>query len=184
MGITSPLFPEESSKGQPQDVPTHEPEISTNQLEAINIYLQTLAPPARRNASDPAVLKGKNLFMQARCSACHIPKMITGPSALPELSNQSIRPYTDLLLHDMGEGLADGRPDYRATGYEWRTAPLWGIGLTEIVNGHTNFLHDGRARNLMEAVLWHGGEAEQSKQSVIKMTQAERNSLTKFLESL
>ena len=110
--------------------------------------------------------------------------MQTGSSGLQELTNQTIRPYTDLLLHDMGEGLSDNRPDYKASGSEWRTAPLWGIGLTKIVNGHTTFLHDGRARNLMEAVMWHGGEAEQSKQNVKKMSQAERSALIKFLESL
>jgi CxxC motif-containing protein (DUF1111 family) len=184
MGITSPYFPDETSKGQIQDVPAHDFEISSDQLNAIKVYLETLAPPARRNATDATVLKGKGLFVQAKCAACHVQKMQTGSTGLSELSNQTIRPYTDLLLHDMGEGLADGRPDFKATGSEWRTAPLWGIGLTKIVNGHTNFLHDGRARNLMEAVMWHGGEAEQAKHSVIKMSQAERNALIKFLESL
>ena len=135
-------------------------------------------------ASDAAVLKGKSLFLLAKCSSCHIAKMQTGSSVLAEVSNQTIRPYTDLLLHDMGDGLADGRPDFTANGNEWRTPPLWGIGLTKLVNGHTNFLHDGRARNLMEAILWHGGEAENSKQVIIKMSFAERNALIKFLESL
>ena len=110
--------------------------------------------------------------------------MQTGTGELAEISNQTIRPYTDLLLHDMGDGLTDGRPDFKASGNEWRTPPLWGIGLTKLVNGHTNFLHDGRARNLTEAILWHGGEAENAKQSFIKMSLAERNALIKFLESL
>jgi len=184
MGITSPYFPDESSKGQLQDVPAHDPEISSDQLDAIKVYLQTLAPPARRNVTDETVLRGKALFIQAQCSACHIPKMQTGSDELSELSNQTIRPYTDLLLHDMGDGLADGRPDFKASGSEWRTAPLWGIGLVQIVNGHTNFLHDGRARSLMEAVLWHSGEAEQAKQNVKKMNSDDRNALIKFLESL
>jgi len=184
MGITSTYFPDETSKEQIQDVVAHDPELSSDQLNAIKVYLETLAPPARRNSSDATVLKGRGLFIQARCSACHIPKMRTGSSGLSELSNQTIRPYTDLLLHDMGEGLSDGRPDYKASGSEWRTPPLWGIGLTKIVNGHTSFLHDGRARSLMEAVLWHGGEAEQSKQDIKKMSQADRNALIKFLESL
>lgn len=184
MGITSTYFPDEASLGQWQDVPAHSPEITADQLNALAVYLQTLAPPARRNASDATVIKGKLLFTQAQCSACHISKFKTGSDLLTEISNQTIRPYTDLLLHDMGEGLADGRPDFKATGSEWRTPPLWGIGLTKIVNGHTNFLHDGRARNLMEAVLWHGGEAEHAKQHVLNMTVAERNALIKFLESL
>ena len=184
MGVTSPYFPDETSSGQVQDVPAHDPEISSEELEAIKVYLETLAPPARRNATDATVQRGKNIFLQAKCSACHIPKMQTGTAGLAELSNQTIRPFTDLLLHDMGDGLADGRPDFRASGREWRTAPLWGIGLTKIVSGHTNFLHDGRARNLMEAVMWHGGEAEQAKQNVKKMSQADRNALVKFLESL
>jgi len=184
MGVTSPYFPTETSAGQTQDVPAHNPEMSADQLNAVTIYLQTLAPPARRNPSDAAIVKGKALFVQARCSACHIPKMQTGDHSIAALSNQTIRPYTDLLLHDMGEDLADNRPDYVASGTEWRTAPLWGIGLTKIVNGHTNFLHDGRARNLTEAILWHGGEAQQSKETFAKMSLADRNALIKFLESL
>lgn len=103
---------------------------------------------------------------------------------LPALSEQLIHPYTDMLLHDMGEGLADNRPEYLANGREWRTAPLWGIGYTEEVNGHTYFLHDGRARNLMEAVLWHGGEAETAKQNVLALNKKERDALIAFLNSL
>jgi CxxC motif-containing protein (DUF1111 family) len=184
MGITSTYFPLETCSGQIQDVPAHDPEMSAAQLDAVTVYLQTLAPPARRNLSDAAVLNGKILFVQSKCSACHIPKMQTGNHLITALSNQTIRPYTDLLLHDMGDALADNRPDYKATGNEWRTAPLWGIGLQKIVNGHTNFLHDGRARNLTEAILWHGGEAEDSKQAFLKMNAADRNTLIKFLESL
>lgn len=103
---------------------------------------------------------------------------------MPEASNQVIRPYTDLLLHDMGPGLADGRPDFLASGPEWRTPPLWGIGLTPVVNGHTNFLHDGRARDLMEAVLWHGGEAASAKNRVLQLPAASREDLLAFLRSL
>ena len=102
----------------------------------------------------------------------------------PELSNQKIFPYTDLLLHDMGDGLADNRPDFLATGNEWRTPPLWGIGLIETVNNHTNFLHDGRARNIEEAILWHGGEAETSKNEFMKLSKADRDAVLKFLNSL
>ena len=103
---------------------------------------------------------------------------------IPALSGQTIRPYTDLVLHDMGDGLADGRPDFQATGSEWRTPPLWGIGLIETVNGHTTFLHDGRARNLTEAILWHGGEAEQSRDNFANLTPSEREALLRFLNSL
>jgi CxxC motif-containing protein (DUF1111 family) len=184
MGVTSPYFPIETSAGQTQDVLVHDPEMSADQLNAVAVYLQTLAPPARRSPSDAAAVKGKSLFVQSKCSACHIPKVQTGNHSIAALSNQTIRPYTDLLLHDMGDGLADNRSDYVASGNEWRTAPLWGIGLTKIVNGHTNFLHDGRARNMTEAILWHGGEAQQSKEIFLKMSVGDRNALIKFLESL
>lgn len=184
MGITSPYFPDENTVGQIQDIPTHEPEITVKDLENIKIYIQTLAPPARRNATDKAVLQGKTLFIQAQCGACHVAKIQTGVSTLSEVSNQTIRPYTDLLLHDMGTDLADNRPDYKATGSEWRTAPLWGIGLSKIVNGHTNFLHDGRARNITEAILWHGGEAQKSKENFKQMSKVDRTLLVKFLDSL
>ena len=140
--------------------------------------------PARRNWTDPTVLRGKTLFTQASCAACHVPKLQTGPSDLPELANQTIRPFTDLLLHDMGEGLADHRPAFDAGGRDWRTPPLWGIGLVSKVNGHTFFLHDGRARNLIEAILWHGGEAEVARETFRNMPAADRAALITFLESL
>jgi CxxC motif-containing protein (DUF1111 family) len=125
------------------------------------------------------------MFHEAGCPACHTPRHVTRVDPeRPELSGQSIRPFTDLLLHDMGPGLADGRPEGRATGQEWRTPPLWGIGLTSVVSGHARFLHDGRARNLLEAILWHGGEAEASKQRVVRMTRGERDALLAFLGSL
>ncbi|MDX1297201.1 MAG: di-heme oxidoredictase family protein, partial [Pseudomonas sp.] len=133
----------------------------------------------------PQVLTGKNLFYQAGCQGCHNPTFTTAADAAePELANQVIRPYSDLLLHDMGPGLADNRPEFLAGGQEWRTPPLWGIGLTETVNGHTQFLHDGRARNLLEAILWHGGEAEAAKQQVLTFNADERAALLAFLNSL
>ncbi len=184
IGITSPYFPFEESDGQPQAIPAHDVEISAGQLDRLHVYLQTLAPPARRNATDKTVAQGKTLFYSAKCTACHLPVLQTGPSPISALSNQTIRPYTDLLVHDMGPDLSDNRPDYRATGSEWRTAPLWGIGLTKIVNGHTTFLHDGRANSLLEAILWHGGEAAAAEEAVRKMSAADRNALVKFLESL
>ncbi len=186
MGITTSLLPRESSDGQPQyDGRGDDPELSDEILDVVTFYVQTLAVPARRGLDDPIVQHGEELFESAGCSGCHIPTLETGTlSDVPEVSNQTIHPYTDLLLHDMGPGLADNRPDFLASGSEWRTPPLWGIGLVKVVNGHTNFLHDGRARGLLEAVLWHGGEAEQSRDAVQGMSASDRNALIAFLESL
>ncbi|MCY3980852.1 MAG: c-type cytochrome [Alphaproteobacteria bacterium] len=154
-------------------------------FDLLAFYTRNLAVPARRGPGDPQVLRGKRLFYESGCTACHTPKFVTGRDSIgPEQSFQLIWPYTDLLLHDMGPGLADNRPEGDATGREWRTAPLWGIGLTEAVNGHSFFLHDGRARGLLEAVLWHGGEAEAAKQAVVGMTGDERDALLAFLRSL
>ncbi len=127
---------------------------------------------------------GEQLFRSAGCSACHLPTVETGPSDLPALADQTIHPFTDLLLHDMGPGLADDRPDGLATGSEWRTAPLWGIGLVDTVNDHTRFLHDGRARNLSEAVLWHGGEAKPARERFRTMSREDRDAIIAYLESL
>lgn len=161
-----------------------EPEVSDHILSLVLFYTRNLAVPARRNVEAPQVLAGKTLFHQAGCQSCHVPTFTTGEAAEPELANQVIRPYTDLLLHDMGAGLADNRPEFEASGSEWRTPPLWGLGMTEAVSGHTQFLHDGRARNLLEAILWHGGEAERAKQVVLGFDQDERSALLAFLESL
>ena len=186
MGITNPLFQLESSMGQPQyDGRNDEVEVSDSLLHAVAFYIRTLAVPARRGAQDPQVQHGASVFASAKCDGCHRPEQHTAVNvAFPEISNQTIFPYTDLLLHDMGAGLADGRPTYAADGYEWRTPPLWGIGLTQVVNGHQNFLHDGRARSLLEAILWHGGEAQQSSDAVRNMSTAERAALIAFLNSL
>nr|WP_232372173.1 di-heme oxidoredictase family protein [Acuticoccus mangrovi] len=154
-------------------------------LGLVTFYAQNLAVPARRDVEDPKVLEGKKLFYEAGCVDCHTPKYVTSRKAEGKAQRfQLIWPYTDLLLHDMGEGLADGRPVGNASGSEWRTAPLWGIGLTETVNGHTYFLHDGRARSLLEAILWHGGEAEAAASRVRDMSRGEREALLAFLESL
>lgn len=186
MGVTTSLFPLENSTGQVQLKENRTvPEVSDDILDVVTFYVQTLAVPARRNIDDPKVKHGEQLFAQAQCSSCHIPTMRTGVLAgVPSVSNQTIHPYTDLLLHDMGTELADYRPDFHASGKEWRTPPLWGIGLLRTVNGHTNLLHDGRARNLMEAILWHGGEAEKSREATLQMSQTERDALIAFLESL
>lgn len=160
-------------------------EASAEMLEKLVFYARNLAVPTRRDPGARQVLDGKRLFYEAGCVACHRPKFVTRRSAeSPEQSFQLIWPYTDLLLHDMGPGLADGRPEGVATGTEWRTPPLWGIGLTQTVSGHTFFLHDGRARNLLEAILWHGGEAEAAREAVVAMTAAERAALLAFLNSL
>ncbi len=154
-------------------------------MELVTFYSENLAVPARRDVSDPDVLRGKELFYEVGCAKCHQPKYVTRRDADTKAHQfQLIWPYTDLLLHDMGEGLADNRPVGDATGREWRTPPLWGIGLTETVNNHTRFLHDGRARNLLEAVLWHGGEAEAARNQVVAMEPDDRVSLIRFLESL
>ena len=165
--------------------PDGEPEVSDNILRLITFYTRNLGVPARRDVADAQVLQGKNLFFKAGCQQCHTPQFTTGPNASePELANQVIRPYTDLLLHDMGEDLADNLSEFQASGQEWRTPPLWGIGLTKAVSGHTQFLHDGRARNLMEAVLWHGGEAQAAQRQVLAFDEAQRAALLAFLNSL
>ena len=186
MGVTTSLLPSENSNGQPQhDGLSDDPELSDEILEAVTFYVQTLAVPARRDLDDPVVQRGEQLFELAGCSDCHIPTLHTGVLPdVPAVSNQTIYPYTDLLLHDMGPGLADNRPDFLADGSEWRTPPLWGIGLIKTVNGHTNLLHDGRARGLLEAILWHGGEADASREAVQGMSASERDALIAFLESL
>lgn len=160
-------------------------EAPADMFDQLVFYARNLGVPARRDLDHSQVLQGKKLFYDAKCTACHTPKFVTRRDSIgQEQSFQLIWPYTDLLLHDMGEDLADGRPEGKASGREWRTPPLWGIGLTETVNGHSYFLHDGRARNLMEAILWHGGEAEAAKQRVVDLTKAERDALLAFLSSL
>ena len=154
-------------------------------MDAIVFYSRHLAVPARRGADDPTALQGKAVFYRIGCTGCHTPKHATRRDwPVEELAGQLIWPYTDLLVHDMGDGLADGRPEGGASGREWRTAPLWGIGLTNVVNGHTRFLHDGRARNLVEAILWHGGEAEAATAAFRSTSRPERDALLAFLNSL
>ena len=158
-------------------------EMSPGQLRDITTYLQLLGVVYRRNMDDPLVQKGEQVFHEIGCESCHKSQVMTGEHEISRLENQLIRPYTDLLLHDMGEGLA-GRRDFEASKQEWRTAPLWGIGVTQAVNGHTNFLHDGRARNIEEAILWHGGEAEQTKRNYMQLNKQERQLLIDFVNNL
>jgi CxxC motif-containing protein (DUF1111 family) len=160
------------------------PELSDEFLEKLTLYTATLAVPAQRKANDLAVMQGAKTFRDMGCAACHMPTLQSGPHALPELANQIFHPYTDLLLHDMGEGLADGRPEFSATSTEWRTPPLWGLGLVPLVNGHQTLLHDGRARGFAEAILWHGGEAAKSQGAFRNASKAERDALVAFLRSL
>jgi CxxC motif-containing protein (DUF1111 family) len=154
-------------------------------LDLVTFYSQNLAVPARRDAGKSDVLAGKKVFYELGCASCHTPKFVTRRDA-PNKAHafQLIWPYSDFLLHDMGEGLADGQSVGDADGREWRTPPLWGIGFTERVSGHTFFLHDGRARNLIEAILWHGGEAEAARDGFADLAKEDREVLVKFLESL
>ncbi|WP_318467702.1 di-heme oxidoreductase family protein [Photobacterium leiognathi] len=189
IGLTSTLFEQENCT-EKQTICAELPnggkhEASEKVLTFVEFYSQHLAVPARRNINDPQVMKGEKLFADIGCQSCHRTQIKTAKvPERPALSEQMINPYTDLLLHDMGEGLADNRPEFLANGQEWRTPPLWGLGYTEEVNGHTNFLHDGRARSVMEAVLWHGGEAQTSRDKVLQLSKSDRQALVAFLDSL
>ncbi len=188
IGITSALHPTQNCPDVQrvcrESVGGGEPEMSDKQLDKMTFYMRTLAVPARRDVHDPVVQKGARLFEDAGCVACHKPHVRTGDHEVAVVTKQRIQPFTDLLLHDMGDGLADGRPDYEANGSEWRTPPLWGIGLVHVVNKHTRYLHDGRARNLEEAILWHGGEGERAKERFRHLSKEDREALITFLKSL
>ncbi|CCN33454.1 putative thiol oxidoreductase [Vibrio nigripulchritudo SO65] len=189
LGLTSALFPVENcteNQSICNDLPHGgKPEVSEKILNFVEFYSQHLAVPIRRNTRDPQVQLGQAKFAEAGCQSCHAVNIKTAKNdRLPALSEQIIHPYSDMLLHDMGEGLADNRPEYLANGREWRTQPLWGLGYTKEVNGHTNLLHDGRARNVLEAVLWHGGEAKPAQENVLNMSKKEREALVAFLNSL
>jgi CxxC motif-containing protein (DUF1111 family) len=186
IGVSSYLYPEQvPSMRSVSSHPGSAAELSDDDARLILFYMKLVAVPARRRVDDPLVLRGKALFGAIGCAGCHVSTMITGEAEeFPELSNQVIYPYTDLLLHDMGEELSDDRVDGLAAGSEWRTPPLWGIGLVRHVNGHTRFLHDGRARNLEEAILWHGGEGDASRGLYVRLRQKDRHALLAFLESL
>lgn len=204
MGVTNSRYPEEICEGQIQiaqgsmmGLTYDRLDISTADMENVDLYMQSLGVPARRNANDPEVKRGEAMFFKAGCHLCHVTTLHTRPrgstllagTQLPWLGNQTIHPYSDFLLHDMGSeimgvGLNDDYVSGLARGNEWRTTPLWGIGLQEKVNGHTYFLHDGRARNFIEAIMWHGGEGEASKNVFKNMPREDRNALVEFLQSL
>jgi CxxC motif-containing protein (DUF1111 family) len=191
MGITSALHPQQNCLPTQRDcraAPTggtpDDPELSDRQLDALTTYLQLLAVPARRGLDDPLALRGEQLFKDARCTACHVDTLVTGQThPIKRLRGQTIHPYADLLLHDLGEGLA-GRPDGEASARQWRTPPLWGIGLTARSNRHSHFLHDQRARNFQEAILWHDGEAAATRGRYLALPKDDRAALLRFLESL
>ncbi|MET0403372.1 MAG: di-heme oxidoredictase family protein, partial [Cystobacter sp.] len=189
LGITTPLFPTEAC------TPTQSaclaapsggaPELDESKLSALTTYTAALGVPARRGHDAPGVLQGKDVFHRVGCARCHRPSLETGAvEERPEFSHQRLWPYSDLLLHDMGEALADGAEDFLASGQEWRTPPLWGLGLTHTVSGHTRLLHDGRARTVLEAILWHGGEAASARDAVLRLSRNERDALLSFLDSL
>jgi CxxC motif-containing protein (DUF1111 family) len=189
LGITTPLYKIDNCPDEQIDCGNAEnggtPEIDSADFDKVILYVSNLAVPAQRNSDDEIVQKGKGLFKNIGCINCHDNTMTTSSHPIfPHFNNQSIQPYSDLLLHDMGEGLADNMPVFAATGSEWRTAPLWGIGLIETVNNHTYYLHDGRARNLTEAILWHGGEAESIKLVFKSLSKSDRTALITFLESI
>ncbi len=193
MGVSTPTLPMDLCRPT-QDAcaaaarkakPTTGSEITPEQFEDVTLYMQLLAVPRQRGSELPDVQRGERVFRDMGCAACHMPTLMTSPdAALPELRDQTFHPFTDLLLHDMGEGLADHRPDWLASGSEWRTTPLWGIGLTAKVSGHTYMLHDGRARGIAEAILWHGGEAEAAKEKFRTAPKATREDLLAFLNSI
>jgi CxxC motif-containing protein (DUF1111 family) len=190
IGITDSLYPTEDCPPAQTACATAPMSMSQPNLEplrenALIVHALGLAVPARRNLDDAQALAGEALFASFGCASCHIPKMTTGvlPS-WPELSNQTIRPFTDLLLHDMGPGLADGRPDFQASGSEWRTPPLWGLGLVQPIDGYLFLLHDGRARGFEEAILWHGGQGESAKEAFRTANKSDRDALIAFLSAL
>jgi CxxC motif-containing protein (DUF1111 family) len=190
MGITTPVFPddlcepEQTACRAAADAAADPPELLRSFFDPLERYTQLIGVPRQRGADSPAVASGVRIFRDIGCVSCHISTLKTGESEIEELADQVIHPFSDLLLHDMGSGLADGRPDFLASGNEWRTAPLWGIGLTETVGGFKSFLHDGRARSLSEAILWHGGEAAAAQQRFRKLSKSSRDELIAFLESL
>ncbi len=190
IGITNPLFPENDCTEAETACRTialaseRKPKVIDREINGITFYVSHLAPPPPRGEGDMRLPRGAALFMQAGCAACHRPTLATGDDPDPDLAHRTLHPYTDLLLHDMGDGLADGRSEFAASGSDWRTPPLWGIGLLRVVSGHEFLLHDGRARGPAEAILWHGGEAESAKEAFRHMSAEDRAALIAFLEAL
>jgi CxxC motif-containing protein (DUF1111 family) len=189
IGVTSSLIMNENCPPVQKDCvaqpPGNNPELIDLNWDELEFWTQALAVPARRNVNEADFQRGEKLFAEAKCAVCHVPELrATKIEALPQTEGQLIRAYTDMLLHDMGEELADNRPEFKAGGRDWRTQPLWGIGLSETVSGPLALMHDGRARTVAEAILWHGGEAEVSRDAFRNMPKADRDALVKFVESI
>lgn len=189
LGVTTPLHPHEACTSLQsaclKQATQGEPELHKDQLQDLLTYLRWLAPPAPRHSDAVRAAQGTALFHHLGCAACHLPSVKTSTTAaFPTLAPRTIHPYTDLLLHDMGEGLADHRPDFRASGRQWRTPALWGIGLAQLINAQAAYLHDGRARTLQEAVLWHGGEADLARQRYARLPRDQRQVLLDYLSGL
>jgi CxxC motif-containing protein (DUF1111 family) len=189
IGITSPLFADNDCTAVETDCLNAPnggtPEVDQQKLDFVTFYVTLLAVPARRLTDDPVARRGEALFASSGCTSCHLPTVVTGElPGFAAVSHQTIHPYTDVLLHDMGPDLADGRPDYLASGSEWRTPPLWGLGLVPTVNDHLLLLHDGRARGFAEAILWHGGEGEAARETFRNLSADDRAAVIRFLESL
>ena len=188
MGITTSLFSAQNCTDSQseclQAIDGGEPEILDYLVDRVEVYGRLVAVPARRRFDDGETLRGKFLFEDIGCASCHVPTHQTGDSDLEEVRDQTIWPYTDLLLHDMGESLTDNRPSFGAGGSEWRTPPLWGLGLYDVVNDHNRLLHDGRARGVTEAILWHGGEGQRSNDAFQNLAAQDRSAVIRFVESL
>jgi CxxC motif-containing protein (DUF1111 family) len=192
IGISNPIFDRQpcspvqaECQREPHGVDAHGFELGEELLALAVDFNRNLGVPERRGATAEAALRGRRVFHELGCAACHAPRFVTiASTTAPHLGNQVVWPYSDFLLHDMGEGLADGRPDYEASGSEWRTAPLWGLRLGSVVSGTENYLHDGRARSIEEAILWHGGEAAPAQRRFTERPLHERNDLIAFLRSL
>lgn len=187
MGVTTPDDPDPcrnqgSLCTSPSSLP--EPEMTAIELADQVFYNRTIAVPIARRVKDESVKRGANGFVAAGCSSCHTTTQVSGPDEVKGLAGQRFHPFTDLLLHDMGEGLSDGRPEFEATGSEWRTAPLWALGRRAEVTGFNSFLHDGRARGIEEAILWHDGEAAGARKSFMKLSKARRADILDFLAAL
>ena len=188
IGITTSVFPSQDCTEAEATCASAQaggdPEATDSVLDAVVTYSRLLAPPARFRYAEQGVLQGKRLFSEIGCDSCHTPKHETGTSDLDELSGQTIWPYTDLLLHDMGEALSDDRPTFSALGSEWRTPPLWGVGRIPEVNRHDRLMHDGRARGVAEAILLHGGEGAAAREAFAALSSDERTKVVEFVESL
>ena len=173
MGMTSTLIP----------APSGFRDLADDDLDHTVFFAATIAVPSAAPRSGET-RRGRQLFDDLGCAGCHLPELVTGDHAITAVAHQTIHPYTDLLLHDMGDLLADSRPDFAASGREWRTPPLWGLGLAQVIQPTASFLHDGRARTLAEAILWHGGEAMAAREAFRTATKADRDALLAFLQTL